>query len=209
MAEFKLNIGDSKTGKTVKKVVSGDQADVFLKKKIGDNVKGDPAGFAGYEFLITGGSDYCGFPMRKDVEGTARKKILIVSGIGIRKNRKGRRIRRTVAGNTIYSRTAQINLKIVNKGKEDLFAEKKQEKQKEEKPEAQKEGKKEEAPKEEKKPEAPEKEKTEKKKEEKPKQEAKQEDKKEEEKKEDSKEGNQEEAAEEKPKQEAEKKEKK
>ena len=128
MAEFKLNIGDSKTGKTVKKVVSGEQADVFLKKKIGDKVKGDPAGFAGYEFLITGGSDYCGFPMRKDVEGSARKKILIVSGTGIRKNRKGRRTRRTVAGNTIYSRTAQINLNIANKGKEDLFAEKKQEK---------------------------------------------------------------------------------
>ena len=164
--EFKLSIGDPKTGKTVKKVVSDKAAEAFLKKRIGDKISGDVIGFAGYEFEISGGSDYCGFPMRRDVRGTARKKVLIVRGVGIRKNRKGRRVRKTVAGSTIYTRTAQINLKILKYGSKPL-AEKKEE--------APKEG---EAPKEEKKAEKTQEEKTE----EKPKEEKKTEKKKTEEK---------------------------
>jgi small subunit ribosomal protein S6e len=123
MAEFKLNISDPKTGKTYKRDVKDDQAKVFLHKKIGDKLSGDGCGFAGYEFEITGGSDYCGFPMRRDVLGSARKKILIVKGVGIRKNRKGRRVRKTVAGNTVFSKTSQINLKILKYGKEKLGGE--------------------------------------------------------------------------------------
>ena len=121
--EFKINISDPKTGKTVKKVVSDQAAQAFLKKRISEKINGDEIGFAGYEFEITGGSDYCGFPMRRDVRGTARKRILIVSGVGIRKkkkSRKGKKIRRTVAGNTIYSKTAQINLKILKHGSKPL-----------------------------------------------------------------------------------------
>ncbi|MBW2990954.1 30S ribosomal protein S6e [Candidatus Woesearchaeota archaeon] len=157
--EFKLSIGDPKTGKTVKKVISDKQAEVFLKKRIGEKLNGDDIGFAGYEFEITGGSDYCGFPMRRDVRGTARKRILIVSGVGIRKNkksRKGKKIRRTVAGNTIYSRTAQINLKILKYGAKPLAEEKKEEKPAES--EAPKEAEKKEAPKKEEKKEKPKKE---------------------------------------------------
>lgn len=134
--EFKVNIGDPKTSKTVQKVVSGKEAETFLKKKVGERISGEAIGFAGYEFEITGGSDYCGFPMRRDVRGTARKRILIVSGIGIRKNVRGRKIRKTVAGNTIYSKTAQINLKVLKQGAQPLIEEKKADEaeKKEEKP---------------------------------------------------------------------------
>jgi len=143
--EFKINIGDPKTGKTVQKVVSGDQAQAFLKKRIGEKVSGDLIGFPGYEFEISGGSDYCGFPMRRDVRGTARKKVLIVSGVGIRKNVPGRKVRKTVAGNTVYSKTAQINLKVLKAGAQPLVEKKeeaKEEAKTEEKPaEETKEGK--------------------------------------------------------------------
>jgi len=124
--EFKVNIGDPKTGKTVQKVVSGDHAQALLKKKIGEKISGEAIGFPGYEFEITGGSDYCGFPMRRDVRGSARKKVLIVSGVGIRKNVRGRKIRKTVAGNTVYSKTAQINLKTLKQGEKPLVEEKKE-----------------------------------------------------------------------------------
>ena len=124
--EFKVNIGDPKTGKTVQKVVSGDHAQALLKKKIGEKISGDAIGFPGYEFEMTGGSDYCGFPMRRDVRGSARKKVLIVSGVGIRKNVRGRKIRKTVAGNTVYSKTAQINLKTLKQGEKPLVEEKKE-----------------------------------------------------------------------------------
>ena len=127
MAEFKLNIGDPKIKKTLKKEVKDNEAEIFLQKKIGDKVQGNSFGLEGYEFEITGGSDYAGFPMRKDVQGGTRKKILIVKGTGIRKNRDGRKIRKTVAGNAITSKTAQINLKVLKHGKTSLFEEPKTE----------------------------------------------------------------------------------
>jgi len=116
MAEFKLSIADPKTGKTYKRDVTGDDAQGFIGKKIGDTIKGELIGLKGYEFQITGGSDSCGFPMRKDVPGPNRKRILITKGVGLRAKRKGMRLRKTVAGNTISDQTSQINLKITKAG---------------------------------------------------------------------------------------------
>lgn len=127
MAEFKLNIGDPTSKKTKKHEVKEDEAEIFLGKKIGDKVSGTTFGFDGYEFEVTGGSDYTGVPMRRDVMGTARKRILIVSGTGIRKNRHGRKVRKMMAGNTVYEKTAQINLKVLKAGKTPLFEEPKAE----------------------------------------------------------------------------------
>ncbi len=83
-------------------------------------MNGDSIGFVDYEFVVTGGSDYCGFPMRKDVEGYARKRILSIQGVGVRKKGKGTRIKKTVCGNTIHPKIAQVNLKVQKEGKEQL-----------------------------------------------------------------------------------------
>ena len=130
MAEFKLVIGDPKTGKTVQKEAKENAADAFLGLKIGQTVKGEVIDLTGYEFEITGGSDYAGFPMRKDVPGQQRKRILAVTGVGVNNKKKyrkpkkkgmrtmkGMRSRKMVAGNTVYERTAQINLKVLKAGK--------------------------------------------------------------------------------------------
>lgn len=120
MAEIKLNI--SQKGKTKKVVV--EDAKFLQGKKLGEKFKGEGIDMPGYEFEISGGSDAAGFPMRNDVEGSNRKKVLIASGVGLRKKpRKGYRVRKTVAGNTIYDKTAQINLKVLKVGKPDIFAE--------------------------------------------------------------------------------------
>ncbi len=121
MAEFKLVIG-TKEGKCTQKEVKEADAKVFLQKKIGDKINGDDCGLAGYELEITGGSDNCGFPMRKDVQGTARKKILAVKGIGLKKRGKGIKTRKAVRGNTITALISQINLKVLKEGKEKLGA---------------------------------------------------------------------------------------
>ncbi len=126
MAEFKLVISNPKIGRTIQREVKGEDANRLIGLKIGDVVKGELIGLSGYEFEITGGSDYCGFPMRRDVAGTKRKRILIVKGVGLRKTKKGMKKRKTVAGNTIHAKTAQINLKIIKEGKEKLFEEKKE-----------------------------------------------------------------------------------
>lgn len=117
----KIVISDPKSGRTVQKEISDEKIDAMYGKKLGDKFEGDLVGFDGYEFEITGGSDFCGFPMRKDVEGTLRKKILAVSGIGLKKNNPGVRTRKTLAGNVIYEKTAQINVKVLKTGAEDLF----------------------------------------------------------------------------------------
>jgi small subunit ribosomal protein S6e len=121
MTEVRLNIGDLKSKKTYKKVLTPEQAMHFLNKKIGETISGDGIDFAGYEFKITGGSDSAGIPMRKDVNGIARKRILAVGGVGIRKTpRPGARIRKLVAGNTVYEKTSQINVAVTKWGKEPL-----------------------------------------------------------------------------------------
>jgi len=119
MATFKLVIG-TKDGKCVQKDLAEGQSNLLFGKKIGDKIGGDNLGFAGYEFLLTGGSDYCGFPMRKDVEGVGRRRILAVEGIGLKKEAKGIRVRKTVCGNTVHPKIVQVNLKVLQVGKEPI-----------------------------------------------------------------------------------------
>jgi len=119
MADYKLSISDPKAGKSYNREIKDDHAESLAGYKIGDKVSGDTVGLAGYEFEITGGSDYCGFPMRKDVD-SSRKKILAVSGTGIKPGRAGMRQRKTVCGSRITERTAQVNLKILKHGKQKL-----------------------------------------------------------------------------------------
>jgi small subunit ribosomal protein S6e len=122
MTSFKIVIGNKK-GKCLQKELTEEESAEFIGKKIGETVLGDKIGFAGYEFLITGGSDFCGFPMRFDIDGSSRKKIFAVQGIGLKKKGRGTKIRKTVCGNTIYAKTAQINLKVQKEGKDPLFEE--------------------------------------------------------------------------------------
>ena len=119
--DLKINIAD-KSGKTVKKELKDAEAMALHGKKIGDKFNGEVLDMSGYEFEIAGGSDYCGFPIRKDVNGIMRKGILTTKGLGNNYNRKGMRLRRTVAGNTVYAKTTQLNLKVVKHGATPLIA---------------------------------------------------------------------------------------
>jgi small subunit ribosomal protein S6e len=112
---MKINIGE-KSGKTYKVDVEDENARVFYGKTIGEEFDGDLIGLSGYTFKITGGSDSSGFPMRKDVSGYNKMKILIGSGVGIRKIRRGNRNRKTVRGNIISEEISQINVSIIKEG---------------------------------------------------------------------------------------------
>ncbi len=123
MVEFKVVISDPKTGLSVQKEVKEPAAKAFLGLKMGDAVKGEVIDLQGYDFEITGGSDFCGFPMRKDVMGVGRKKILAYVGVGVKKQEKGMLQRKTVCGNTIHAKIVQVNLKANKIGSTDIFAE--------------------------------------------------------------------------------------
>jgi small subunit ribosomal protein S6e len=113
--EFKIVINDKE--KSYQIVSDSEQ---LFGKKIGDKVKGDSIGLPGYEIEITGGSDKEGFPMRKDLSGTKRKKSLLTGGVGFRPTRKGMKRRKSVRGNTISEDIVQINCKVITKGKKTI-----------------------------------------------------------------------------------------
>lgn len=128
---MKINIS-AKDGKTYAKELDKTNQKVFMGKRIGETVKLDGIGLTGYEAIITGGSDNAGFPMRKSILGTKRKRALLKGGVGYRKAKKGLKKRKTVRGNQVAEDIAQINLKVVKEGKTKLSETfKKEENQKE------------------------------------------------------------------------------
>ena len=120
MVQFKIVIG-AKDGKSYQKEINSPEADNLLKKRIGEKMSGDLLGLPGYEFEITGGSDKCGFPMRKGIQ-QPRKVILISGGVGFsgkdrnKKKRGGILRRKTVCGELITKIVHQVNLKVLQEG---------------------------------------------------------------------------------------------
>ncbi|UCG95923.1 MAG: 30S ribosomal protein S6e [archaeon] len=86
--------------------------------KIGDKFDGSIIGLTGYTLQITGGSDKEGFPMRRDLPGTARKRALLTGGVGCKPKGNGTRVIKTIRGNRVGEDIVQVNLKVAEKGKE-------------------------------------------------------------------------------------------
>ncbi len=106
--------------------MKGHHANSLIGKRIGDEVDGIFVSLPGYKLVVTGGSDKDGFPMRKDVPGPRRRKVLISEGVGFHPKDKGVRKRKTLRGNTISPDTVQVNMKITvhgSKSIEDLLKE--------------------------------------------------------------------------------------
>ncbi|MEM0215133.1 MAG: 30S ribosomal protein S6e [Archaeoglobaceae archaeon] len=116
--EFRVVISDPKTGKAYQKTVSGANANRLIGKQIGEIISGTILDLPpDYELQITGGSDKDGFPMRPDIPGGSRKKILLSGGIGFRPKEPGLRKRKIVRGRVITKDILQINVKVVKHGK--------------------------------------------------------------------------------------------
>ena len=114
----------TKSGKCYQKELSATEAESLYSRVLGEEIDGQPLGLSKVTLQITGGSDVDGFPMRKDLPGTKRKRILVSKGTGfkgkLRKKRfGGLRIKKSFAGNTIFENTHQVNLKVV-KGEDEI-----------------------------------------------------------------------------------------
>ncbi len=114
--DFRVVISDPQSGKAYQVEAKDAAANKFLGRKIGDVVDGDAVGMPGYSIEITGGSDREGFPLRRDLPGSKRRKILIAGGTGYHPLEKGRRKRKTVHGRDISADVGQINAKITERG---------------------------------------------------------------------------------------------
>jgi small subunit ribosomal protein S6e len=117
---MKIVISDPKSGKSFGVELPKDKESFLLGKKIGDVIEGGIFGADGYKLEIIGGSDISGFPMRRDISGPRRLKVVLSSGPGYRKKKKGLREKRNVRGNIIVDEIVQVNLKVVSPGQKPL-----------------------------------------------------------------------------------------
>ncbi|MET1160728.1 MAG: 30S ribosomal protein S6e [Thermoprotei archaeon] len=93
--------------------ISDERAKAFIGLKIGDRIDGSIVGLKNVKLEIRGGSDNSGFPMRPDIPGGVKKRVLLSGSPGFHPREKGERRRKTVRGNTITEDIVQINTKIV------------------------------------------------------------------------------------------------
>lgn len=107
---FKIVIGEPKSRKAYQ--IERDVPSL-IGLKIGDTFDGSSVGLAGFTLQITGGSDKDGFPMRPEIPGPGRKKVLLPGPPGFHPLRKGQKKRKYVRGNTISEAIAQVNCKII------------------------------------------------------------------------------------------------
>ncbi|HLC78993.1 MAG TPA: S6e family ribosomal protein [archaeon] len=106
-------VSDPKTRKAYSKKIDSPQ--IFIGKKIGEQVELGLIGLDGYSAQITGGSDKQGFPMRSNLAGMNRKEVYITIDV-----KKGRREKTARRGNTVSDEIAQLNLKITKEGSKKL-----------------------------------------------------------------------------------------
>ena len=110
MANFKLTISDIK-GKSLSKELKDSDANPLLGLELGNETDAAVVGLSG-KLKLTGGSDKSGVPMRDDVHGSARKRVLLSKGVGLQDAEHGDRVRKLIRGNIISEEIYQINCKF-------------------------------------------------------------------------------------------------
>ena len=110
MANLKLTISDIK-GKSISKELKDSDVNPLLGLQLGNETDASIVGLTG-KLKLTGGSDKSGVPMRTDVHGAARKKVLLVKGVGLQDVEYGQRKRKLMRGNTVSEEIYQLNCKF-------------------------------------------------------------------------------------------------
>lgn len=106
-------VSNPKDGTSKLLPLTGDQSAALLGLKIGETIDGERIGAAGSRLRVTGGSDKSGFPMRPDLQGGVKRRILVSTGPGFKPSSKGERVKKMMRGNTITDDIVQVNLRIV------------------------------------------------------------------------------------------------
>jgi small subunit ribosomal protein S6e len=115
VVKFKIVISNPEDGKAKSLEVEGANAQTLIGRTINEIIDGSIFDLKGESLLITGGVDKDGVPMRTDVHGGGKKRVILSSGIGFKSKREGERRRKMVRGRTITEDTNVINVKIVKK----------------------------------------------------------------------------------------------
>jgi len=131
MAKFKIIVSDPEAGTSRIIEVEEARAVPLIGRKTGEVIDGSIVDLPGHKVQITGGSDKDGFPMRPDVHGGVRRKVVLSGGVGFNPQDYGMRRRKTVRGNVVTDEIVQINMKILEKPKVQKESKKAKEKKEE------------------------------------------------------------------------------
>ena len=115
MAKFKVIVSDPEAGTSKVVELEEARATPFIGRKLGETIDGAVVDLPAHKIQIMGGSDKDGVPMRGNVHGGVRRRVVLSGGAGFAPKRTGERKRKTVRGSTITDEIAQINMKIIEK----------------------------------------------------------------------------------------------
>ena len=133
LAKFRAIISDPDSGTSKTIELEENRSVPLIGRRIHEVIDGAVVGLSGYKVQITGGSDKDGFPMRQNVHGGVRRKIILGGGAGFNPSNSGERRRKMVRGNIITDEIVQINMKIVERPKQNKKGAKKEKEEKAEK----------------------------------------------------------------------------
>jgi small subunit ribosomal protein S6e len=110
-----LIASDPETGRSQKVEIEDARMSPLIGRRIGEVLDGAVVNLPGHRIQLTGGCDRDGVPMRPDVHGGAKARIILSGGVGFKPRNRGERRRKTVRGNTVTADTVFLNFKIVEK----------------------------------------------------------------------------------------------
>ena len=113
MAKFKVIVSDPQTGTSKVVEIEETRAVPLIGRRIGETIDGAVVDMPANKLQITGGSDKDGVPMRPNVHGGVRRKVVLSGGVGFNAKKSGERRRKAVRGNVITDDIVQVNVKII------------------------------------------------------------------------------------------------
>jgi small subunit ribosomal protein S6e len=115
MAKFKVIVSDPETGTSKSVELEEARASPFIGRRVSETLDGSVVDLPAHTVQIRGGSDKDGVPMRGNVHGGVRRRVVLSGGAGFSPKKRGERRRKTVRGNVITDEISQINMKIVER----------------------------------------------------------------------------------------------
>lgn len=113
MVKFKIIISDPVEGRARNMEVEGVNAQPLIGRTVNETLDGSLLGLRGKKLRITGGVDRDGFPLRPDVHGGGKKRLILTGGVGFKARKRGERRRKTVRGSIITEDTYVINMTVL------------------------------------------------------------------------------------------------
>jgi small subunit ribosomal protein S6e len=113
-----LIVSDPRNGTSQRVDLDDQQLRALIGTRIGQVVDGTLAGLQGYQIKLTGGTDKDGIPMRPDVHGSAKARIVLSGGVGYKPKNTGKRKRKVVRGNLVSAETTFLNFSIIEAPKD-------------------------------------------------------------------------------------------